>query len=441
MLTNRCEIIVDRPAYQRALRGVIVDPGRCSVGRVRYRETNSGLELIIDDWQAPGSLPNAQLLPPLHSLAVLTSSLDPRINAESLSELLQLERSQLLVGFVLDPHDHSKLDVVVIHQGDRLCPTKIRFIGAGIFNVAAEKLTGSGQPPAGNGNGVGNKDGINATREFHSHRRSRTEGALGRQLYERFASMRLLVIGAGGGGSELARQLCSLNPAWIVTMDGDQVGPENLNALPHASEQDAWDRIPKVHALARVIHANQPDLRLSTVQRSIQQQAGADVLMKQRFDAVFTFIDNDAGRLVASWLCGRHHSHTVHVDVGTLIQFTLGGRRIMRADIRLFEPGRGCVACVPKMANLSRVMDTIAAPRGAMRRGKPRQWNASRAGSLLSLNAMAASLATDLFLSYLDGRIATSHWLRVRWPFGKLPLIRSHNVTGDPECRFCGHSR
>ena len=117
----------------------------------------------------------------------------------------------------------------------------------------------------------------------------------------------------------------------------------------------------------------------------------------------------------------------------------------MQADIRLFDPGqgRGCMLCVPQMSTEHReeAFYELNAPPGSMHRGEPFAWDDpehGRAGSLLLLNTVAASMAMDLWLAWIDGKIPTSHWLRVSWPFGQRLETELFGIVGESGCPFCG---
>jgi hypothetical protein len=116
---------------------------------------------------------------------------------------------------------------------------------------------------------------------------------------------------------------------------------------------------------------------------------------------------------------------------------------VMAGDIRLFEPGgQGCVCCCPQMPDLDDVLADMSRPAGAMLRGPRVPWDAERAGSLYHLNALVSSLATELWISYLAGRVQTSTWIRIRWKLGAPPRIEQAAVTSPQigergKCRFC----
>jgi hypothetical protein len=218
----------------------------------------------------------------------------------------------------------------------------------------------------------------------------------------------------------------------LAVIDQDLLGPENLDAMPHVSCLDLGR--PKAVLLAESLQRNQPDLALTCLSEAVLRY-----LNQSRPDIVCSFVDNNAARLTTGWKCQQ--GEIVHLDIGTLIERTEDGKRGLRADIRLFEPRRGCVACVPQLPALEDTLYEASAPAGAMQRGRPILWNEQRAGSLLHWNAFACSLAMELLLSYLEGTIRTSHWVRVHAESGRNPRIESASVGPAEDCPFCsGHS-
>jgi len=396
---------------------------------VRRRHSTGEIRFIIDRFQTVNSIPSGNRMPALSDSVVLTCTFRGTPQIEHVPEIVQAARSQLWVFLMLDHEQRNRLQVVIWDRGQLLPADCVKISGSGGFEVP--------EPPA--------EDPFDMTPErrlFLEHRDSRTVGGLGASMISKVRRMCLSNVGAGGGGSSLAIQLASFKPRRMMLFDTDTMDPVNLNAMPHASELDAMQQVLKVEALAAAIEANQPDIHVNGLPWSITEGRAIRLLEKTRVDAFFSFVDNNTARLCTSYMATE--AHVVHIDVGTRIRWQ-GDQRIMRADIRLFEPGQGqgCVLCVPELpaAERENAFYELNAPAGSMHRGEPFDWNDpvhGRAGSLLLLNTVAASMAVDLWLAWLDGRIATSHWLRVNWTFGQPMQTESFSVTGVPGCRFCG---
>ncbi len=403
-------VILPQRAFQQAVSPLLVDRDRWATASISSRSTARGRELIVGDWTPRDRPPQGDEFPPLTEFAVLTSNVNGRQPSARLPELIHPKRSHLVLGIALEPRDRSLLPVCLWEHEHVVPVTEVRMIGPRLIRLPEESVIES---PA-------------------SERLSRPHGAL-RDLYDRVGTLAGILIGAGGGASELARQLVAAGLRRLAIIDPDDLGPENLDAMPHTSPRQLGRS--KAVLLAKALQRNQPDLTVSCLSESVTSAAGLTYLDRARADTVFSFVDNDAARLATSWKCRQ--GMMVHLDVGTLIRHDETGRRVMRADIRLFEPGRGCVACVPKLPNLEDALYEVSAPPGALRRGRPVQWDQQRSGSLLHLNALACALAVELWLGYVAGTIRTSHWIRVHWPEGASPRIEAADVQPADDCPFC----
>ncbi|MFT5323450.1 MAG: molybdopterin/thiamine biosynthesis adenylyltransferase [Planctomycetaceae bacterium] len=379
------------------------------------------------------SPPDGSSLPPLEDWAVVVTNFDDHIPVEHVPEIVRPKRSHLLVAISLDPEDHTLFPVRIVDQGRMSVPDEVRFVGPGLVTLPEPRGTGFEHDDSHDSDSDDNAGELPSQRQ-NSVRASRTRGAL-RGLYDRMGTQSVLLMGFGRGGNELSRQLVATGVRHLIGIDGDHLEPENLDAAPDVSLESLHEF--KVVEACRRLRLNQPDLTAICIPQPVTGPDASRVLAQSRVDTAFSFVDNQAARLALSQTCRA--SCTVHLDVGTHIRWE-DDRRIMSADIRLFEPGRGCVACVPQMSaeELDDALYELSAPAGSLHRGPRVEWHEERAGSLLHLNALASSLAVETWLSYVSGELRSSHWVRVLWPSGEAPRIESGSVTADPDCRFCG---
>ncbi len=422
-------LIINQPAFLECVRPVLVENGRFAIGSVRRRRTSRSLELIIDHWTNSEKRPNGQTMAPMLDWAVMAANSDNVVPVENLVQMVQPRRSHLLVALSVDPTNFGALSVLIHDEGRCYSPDRIQFIGHGLLTLP-NAVPGS-TSDQNRDHSTESPDSSTKRRILAALRSSRTVGAL-KRLYGRLSLMHVTIIGAGRGAQELARQLVAAGVRRLTIIDGDTIQPENLDAMPMARSADLGAN--KAVHLAKVLRRNQPELTVTCVPHSVTSVDGVRVLQGSRSDTVFSFIDNNTGRLAVSRLC--QEAEMVHVDLGTLIEWQ-DDLRTMSADIRLLEPKRGCVACVPRMANLDQVLYELGAPEGSLHRGRRREWNDERAGSLLHLNALACSLGIELWFRWLNSDIRTSHWLRVRWPADSIPEIHEAPVGPEPDCIFC----
>jgi molybdopterin/thiamine biosynthesis adenylyltransferase len=429
------ELVLNQQAFLDAAPRVLIDRNLFAVGRIRRRQIRSNEEIIIDQWSVTSTRPNGTTRSPLSDWAVMACDFDGSVSALSTLQQLTPKRSQTLVVIVLDGQDHSRCSAVVKDHNDRVWPVSIRFIGPGMLHLKPQHrlertLVSSDSAPRRDENRLADSICHDETSDSSDVRESRTRGALS-EAFDRLKQMRFAIVGCGGGGAELARHLVASGARNLLVIDGDRIGPENLDRMSFANPDAVGEW--KAIALANSLVRNQPEATVSCVTDTIQSENGIRSLRDSRFDAVFSFVDSDVARLAVSRLC--QETENIHIDVGTLIE-RIDDARSIACDIRLFEPRQGCVACVPQMNDLDSVMYEMFRPSNCMHRGEPVAWDVQRAGSLLHVNSMAAALATETWLWWMEGSIPTSYWLRSRWaPTGF--ETRSSVVTPNPSCPFC----
>ena len=410
--TTSYSIVIDQPSFFQAARSVLVDETTFAIGQVRRRPLGTTTELIVGQWRVLNAPPNGDSFAPLMDWAVLSASPDIG-NPQTLLQRVHPRKSHLVIGVRLDGSDHDRLAVEVMDHATICSPHEIRFIGSGLITLP-EPI------PAAD----------------YSLRASRTAGALGK-LFDRLRSLSVAVVGAGRGGQELARQLVAAGIRRLTLIDGDTLNLENLDAMPLSRIGDLG--AGKAQQLADALVQNQSELSVNVVGHSVIASESLNVLRGRRFDTVFSFVDNDVARLAVSRVCAD--TKTVHLDIGTSIQredqSVHAALRQTGIDVRLFQPGRGCVACVPAMQQMDDVLYELAAPPDALLRGRPMLWHEQRSGSLLHINSIAAGLAIDSWIDWLSGTIGDSFWLRAGWGSGQVPGMDRSLVGPADDCRFC----
>ncbi|MCA9010702.1 MAG: ThiF family adenylyltransferase [Planctomycetaceae bacterium] len=424
ILPSSDTIIILRSELERHLGRLLLSPGAALTGSLQRRHVTSGLELLVTQLEFEDVVPNADAWSLLADRVVVMVNHDQHIRCEEMATICHAGPSQTLLCILLDPVDRERMDVCICERSSIRRPARIGLIGP--------ELKWLPEPSA----APVPFDETTQSRKRDDLRQSRTRGGLGATEHDRSRHLSIAFIGNGGGGSELTRQLvATLDPASVTTFDNDAVGYENLNAMPHASWRDAKARRNKSTVLAQALNRNQPGLKIRAVPFSITASEAIHIMENSRFDAVFTFADNNTARLAASWLCRT--TATIHIDCGTLIRHDNNGHRSMRADCRLFEPSQTCIGCSPPMEDLRDALYDLSAPEHSLKKGRINRWNATRAGTLHHFNAFACSLTANLFLDYLSGHIQRSHWIRALWNQGHLPELTETSLVASDDCPFC----
>jgi hypothetical protein len=269
---------------------------------------------------------------------------------------------------------------------------------------------------------------------------SRLIGALGGQdVWQRFTSLSFCIVGTGRTGSLVAATLAKQGVRTLTLIDPDVLERHNLDAMDAVTEHDlGWF---KAEAIAGNLQRDLRHVQITTLSQSVMT-AEARMLVKSA-DVLVCCVDDDAARLVVGALACCYARPLL--DIGTGIFFdnsrqpsaishqpsAIGNRR-MGADVRLILPGDGCLLCWGGVANPQATLvrwRTGQQPR--------RRWHEERAGSLRSLNAIAAHLGIRLLEDLVAGRLTQSVWYRFEVDERGMPTLRSVAALRRPVCPLC----
>lgn len=89
------------------------------------------------------------------------------------------------------------------------------------------------------------------------------------------------------------------------------------------------------------------------------------------------------------------------------------------------------------LADREQALYELAAPAGSLQRGLPVAWHEQRAGSLITINAIAVSVGVQLWLELLAGRLSTSTWHRLDWDAQTGLRVHAGSVGVGDECPYC----
>lgn len=244
---------------------------------------------------------------------------------------------------------------------------------------------------------------------------SRTIGALGGEaVWERLTRLHVGVVGCGRSGSLLAADLARLGVRRLTLIDPDILEMSNLGEMELARLEDVGQ--PKARVLATRLRAWDQDMDPLPVEASIGDRAGRR--LASDCDVLVCGVDNDSARLLTALTASREH--LVHLDVGASIRFPGSeartdepGPRSMGADVRLIVPGDGCILC--RGGSLARYAQAVEESIYG-REPRPRDadaWRSERAGSLASLNHVAAGIGVQMLLDLVAERITGTTWAQI----------------------------
>jgi hypothetical protein len=270
-------------------------------------------------------------------------------------------------------------------------------------------------------------------------RHSRTIGALGgHDIWRRIAGLNLVISGCGRTGSLVGATLARLGAQSLALIDPDRVEEHNLGEMDLVGDEALG--LPKVDALAPYLEevTGHLDDHFSALPLPISHQSALDACLKA--DVIFSCADNDAARLTAATVATLNHK--VLVDVGTGIHFadirnpkSRIRNRVMGADVRLILPGDGCLLCRGNITQYARAIQDVISNRGAT---PDIGWQAQRAGSLRSLNQIAAGFAVQMLQDLVAERIQNSLWAHIECDnSGRFSIAYPAFSTTNPSCPLC----
>ena len=404
-------LIIQGSPWQQTLRQLLLGDREFAVGRLRWRNTPQAHELLCDNLQATSLRPSGRLFSPNADWLCFTLVSGPQdLRAGSVRGLLSdlaPEPDQTVAMLVLARNDSTWWNALVWHA-KRIHPVaRIDVVGPRMVRLAPEP------------------------EELKTELRwSRTIGALGSATHRRLRQATVTLVGCGRNGLLAAQYVSALGVQHLRLLDPDQLGPENLDAMPAIpfATIGCW----KVDAVAELLHQFRPDLSLSLSRASTVSNEGSEFLA-HRSDLLISCVDNDTARLAISRQAMR--TITVHLDMATSVQREPAP--LIHGDARLLLPGHGCVVCVGSMLDFEAARYQLDAPSGSLPLRTPQPWHEQRAGSLLTINAITVAAGVQLWLDLISGSLRHSFWQRLRWSPGSGLESDAAEVDQADDCRFC----
>lgn len=172
----------------------------------------------------------------------------------------------------------------------------------------------------------------------------RTISGWGNAMQADLARLRILVVGLGSVGLEVARRLAATGVETIGLMDFDTVETKNLDRLIGATPIDVWLRRSKVDVALRLVGeaSTAAAPRIVKHDLSICEPGGLSAALD--YDLIFSCVDRPWPRAVLNTIA---YSDLVPViDGGIHIDaFADGGMRSATWRSHVVRPGRPCLSC------------------------------------------------------------------------------------------------
>lgn len=146
------------------------------------------------------------------------------------------------------------------------------------------------------------------------------------------SAARVMVVGCGALGNEVAKNLALFGVGHLWLVDFDKVEYSNLTRSVLFTLEDAGEACHKAYAAARALRRLNPNVEVMPLVADIGTEVGLGLI--RRMDAVVGCLDNRKARYLLNRLCMR--AGVPWVD---------GGIKGMEGVAKVFIPGKNCYAC------------------------------------------------------------------------------------------------
>lgn len=332
--------------------------------------------------------------------------------------------------------------------GESVAPLQCLFLpGSGMHTIPLSDLTTEPTLPA------------ERRREFFQRLRwSRTIGALGgKEVWQRLVRLRIGIVGCGRTGSLVAATVARLGVRQITLIDPDLVELHNLGEMDVVTSDDVGQA--KAAALADRLRLQSPGSSAILLPITEPLTAPAARAAAQACDVLFCCADNDAARLATAVIATLYHK--VLLDIGTGVFFPATGSdnaasaqtarptttthanlppaipapRRMGGDVRLILPGDGCLLCAGNLANYQQAVEDLCHHR--LPTTTSAGWRRQRAGSLHTLNQLAAALGVQMLQDVVAERIVATTWAQIECDEAGQLAVNYPAVRQQSEQRAC----
>lgn len=409
-------LTITRPHLEAALRELVRRPGAVAWAAAGVNRTPSTLEVIAGELRA---LPTATVADGSSAAVAVALAVNGAPSPGQLEEQVRgLRPGSGLVAWLAIEHEprSGRLSGAVVSARGVLPLDAVRIVGPGMPDVPCARPLDAAPDP---------RD------EEARERWSRLIGALGELAWRRLRELRYAIVGVGRTGSLVTLSLARLGASQLALIDPDRLELHNVDAMDGVRPVDvgalkvdavgaaASNLLPEAHGLTRLAES-------ITTRRALHLAKAADVLI--------ACVDDDGARLATAVLATLYARPLLDIGTGVLRR---GAHRRMGADIRLVLPGDGCLLCLGGVADLDRALAVFRA--GTPTAPARPAWHAERAGSLRSLNQIAAHLGLRLLEDLMAERVARSSWIHIDIDARGRPSLDVTPPRANTPCPLCAH--
>jgi molybdopterin/thiamine biosynthesis adenylyltransferase len=258
--------------------------------------------------------------------------------------------------------------------------------------------------------------------------------AFGEDGQQQLQALTVAVVGASGIGSHVCEQLIRLGVGNILVVDPDVVELINLNRIVTAFAEDAHVQRSKVAAVESYSQRVGGPSKITPIKRNVLEIDVAEAI--GRVDAIFGCTDTIASRAILNRIAVQHF--IPYWDCGT--EISTGGSDLRAfGRVRLVLAGGPCLVCMDVIDPAQLRIELLPADE----RDRERQLGYIRgqevvAPAVVSLNAVAASLAVMSFLRWAVGEVTVEPGQWVYRAFAG--DVRMQAAARRPDCPVCSEA-
>lgn len=261
----------------------------------------------------------------------------------------------------------------------------------------------------------------------------RTVSAWGELTQASIARLRVLVVGSGSVGMDVAIRLAATGIQKVGVMDFDVVKEENRDRLVAATRRDARLRIPKVDVARRacVSAATASDFQFQRHRLSVTSPEGQSAALD--YDVIFSCVDRPWPRAVLNQIAYTDLIPVIDGGIG-IDTFDTGEMRNATYRTHVVRPGRPCLQCNGQLdpAQVSRDrLGLFDNPTYIEKAGQPEAGKQNIA--MLSASVMASQLALFVSLVAAPSKFGEPGPLRFSLTTHRLEHVQA---TTNPACIY-----
>jgi molybdopterin-synthase adenylyltransferase len=260
-------------------------------------------------------------------------------------------------------------------------------------------------------------------------RHDRQVRAFGAPGQHRVATLRIVVVGAGGTGSASLQQLAHLGISDVTIVDPDIVEATNLNRLIGSTPDDIGR--PKVLVAERMVRAINPAIRVNAIQGDIVDAHVAALITGHDF--AFLCTDSHASRAVVGQIAYQYLVPTI--DMGVSITVKDGAVSHVTGRVQMLAPELTCLTCTQALDG-EQIRRELLTP--DQRAADPYVHGVHEPQpAVVSINSTVASLATTMFLGAVTPVPAQA---RFQLYDGIRGTVRPTVATAAANCIVCSRA-